>query len=347
LIHSPPLVAMRAQQLACECLVFGGCLAIGFATPADNTWLEVICGTVLTYAWLMMNGGSPLGWLVVVLTSCISDTHWIRFATAVTTTFGDVYDGYGGWAFGFIGYLIFVVFYIVHGLMLLPFDVWQAAHDRVQHLKIQPKFNMATKTTGKLLSALGINAIIVAVYLWFMTAQSVWTRGSSGYRFFSMDANAHQWNLPSRQEQLICFLAGLCWNEFMFYYVHRAMHHPRLYARLHKKHHEYSAPFALAAIYCGPIEMVLANLWPFLGVVSVFRFHGFFAYCWVANAVMGTQAHHSGYRWPWLSVTDHQPNTHDLHHEQFNVNFGNTGLLDKLHRTFRDPHEAHENRKSN
>jgi methylsterol monooxygenase len=32
------------------------------------------------------------------------------------------------------------------------------------------------------------------------------------------------------------------------------MHHGALYRRIHKQHHEFKAPFALAALYAHPIE---------------------------------------------------------------------------------------------
>jgi sterol desaturase/sphingolipid hydroxylase (fatty acid hydroxylase superfamily) len=58
--------------------------------------------------------------------------------------------------------------------------------------------------------------------------------------------------LPSswemRRDFSICVLA----REVLFYYIHRAMHHPSLYAKIHKKHHRFTAPVALAAQYVGP-----------------------------------------------------------------------------------------------
>merc|ERR1740120_477966 len=186
--------------------------------------------------------------------------------------------------------------------------------------------------------------VVALLYLMAMSAHSIWSRGSRGLRITDGDGTGALL-LPSKQEQLTCFLVGLLRNEVMFYYSHRLFHSQLLYAKVHKQHHEYTAPFALAAIYCGPIEMLLSNLWPFLGIASVYRFHVFFTYCWVANAVMGTQTHHSGYKWPWMTVLDHQPNVHDLHHELFNCNFGNVGILDYLHGTARD-HEAHYREKA-
>lgn len=321
---------MRFGRLLLECAIFGSCVLIGLVNSWQSTWTEAICSVILVVAFIIMNGGSPLGWLVVVAAQLVTDKHWASFHTGIVDTFGDVYDGYGGWAIGFIGYLIFATCYLVHGLFLLPFDFSAFGKEVAKPYKIQPNARTGMRL-DKLLPTLTVNFVVILVYLAIMTAQPVWTRGRQGYRFGGDAIDGL--SLPSKQEQLTCFVVGLLWNEVWFYYSHRALHSKKLYGKVHKKHHEYTAPFALAAIYCTPLEMVLSNLWPFLGVASVFRFHVFFTYCWVANAVMGTQTHHSGHKWPWMTILDHQPHVHDLHHEKFNVNFGNVGLLDALHGT--------------
>merc|ERR1711862_511161 len=202
------------------------------------------------------------------------------------------------------------------------------ARQAVKTIKIQPDVNILGSDPWKLVRCLAVNSVIALVFLLGMTAQVVFSRGTQGFRF---EGDPHKWSLPSKQEQVICFVLGVLWNEVMFYYSHRIMHHKSLYGKFHKQHHEYTAPFALAAIYSTPVEMLVSDLWPFLGIVSIYRFHIFFSYCWVANAIMGTQTHHSGHRWPWMSDVDAQPHVHDLPHQLFNVNFGNVGLLDKLH----------------
>jgi sterol desaturase/sphingolipid hydroxylase (fatty acid hydroxylase superfamily) len=339
---------MRPSRLLYECAFFGVAALLGIQWSWEDGPMEKACAIVMVVAWLMMNGGSPLGWLVVVGLTQVTGEHFGHFHAACVDRFGDLYDGYGGWALGMFGYVIFLVVYVVHGLALLPFDLCSYARDMAKSIKIQPnaRFNALKQLRmGKLLRTLAVNAVVTLVYLMATIAVTVWSRGSRGIRVSITGDGAGHVSLPSKQEQLACFIVGLLWNEVTFYYSHRLLHSQLLYARLHKQHHEYTAPFALAAIYCGPIEMVFSNLIPFLGISVIYRFHVFFAYCWVANAIMGTQVHHSGHKWPWITVLDHQPNVHDLHHELFNCNFGNIGILDYLHGTARD-HEAHYKEKA-
>merc|ERR1719498_672293 len=106
-------------------------------------------------------------------------------------------------------------------------------------------------------------------------------------------------------------MVGILWNDLTFYFVHRAMHESKwLYKNVHKVHHEFKSPNGLTALYCHPVECVLANFVPFsVGVifggghfVDVTIFYFF--------AVLGTQTHHCGYRWPWCTAL--QPDYHDL-----------------------------------
>ena len=62
----------------------------------------------------------------------------------------------------------------------------------------------------------------------------------------------------------------------------------------------FEAPMGLAAIYCHPLEFFLSDLMPLgAGLVAV-RTNGFAGAVWMAFAVMATQTHHCGIRWPWI-----------------------------------------------
>ena len=47
-------------------------------------------------------------------------------------------------------------------------------------------------------------------------------------------------------------------EDFVFYWAHRTLHHPMLYARVHKLHHKYKAPFSVTATFATSTEFVVS-----------------------------------------------------------------------------------------
>lgn len=91
---------------------------------------------------------------------------------------------------------------------------------------------------------------------------------------------------------------------------------------VHKKHHEFKSPTALAAVYAHPLEVLFANVLPlWVGPCVVMDSHLATWYLWIVVAVIGTQYNHAGYRLLplWL---DHNPDFHDRHHVEFEGNYG-------------------------
>ncbi|GFT99257.1 fatty acid hydroxylase domain-containing protein 2 [Nephila pilipes] len=135
--------------------------------------------------------------------------------------------------------------------------------------------------------------------------------------------------LPKIHVFVLHFIAQILSEEVFFYYSHRILHHPRLYKRFHKKHHEWKSPVGVSAIYCHPVEHVLSNVFPtFLGSV-IFGTHVVSLYGWLIFATAYGVIVHSGYHLP-LTPT---PEFHHYHHLKFNENFGVAGILDWLHGT--------------
>jgi sterol desaturase/sphingolipid hydroxylase (fatty acid hydroxylase superfamily) len=94
-------------------------------------------------------------------------------------------------------------------------------------------------------------------------------------------------------------------------------------------HLSHSAPVALMAAYCHPIEHVVSNILPI--VIGNFLFRYSLATSWIiyAIAIITTLGDHSGYHLPLL----HSPQFHDYHHLKFIENFGQSGIIDKIHGT--------------
>ncbi|PYH80088.1 hypothetical protein BO82DRAFT_393418 [Aspergillus uvarum CBS 121591] len=138
--------------------------------------------------------------------------------------------------------------------------------------------------------------------------------------------------LPTLPELLteltLCVLA----RETMYYYSHRVLHHPLLYARFHRQHHRFHTPVALATLYVHPVEHILTNVMPIAAPARLFDVH--VVTLWVFVGAVGIQAAlaHCGYRL-FETPGGWKPEVHDLHHELMTVNYGLIGLLDRVHGT--------------
>jgi len=115
-------------------------------------------------------------------------------------------------------------------------------------------------------------------------------------------------------------------EDAFHYFAHRALHHKAIYKHIHKIHHEYSAPFGLAAEYAHPVEILVLGLGtiggPFLWCsLSKGNMHIVTVYIWVICRLFQAVDAHSGYDFPWSlnkwfplwSGADH----HDYHHQAF------------------------------
>ncbi|XP_058444490.1 fatty acid hydroxylase domain-containing protein 2-like [Malaya genurostris] len=142
-------------------------------------------------------------------------------------------------------------------------------------------------------------------------------------------------NLPNVRElpSTIVVLRDLCvclfFAEIGFYYVHRFLHLRPLYRYVHKKHHEWTAPFAWTAMYCHPVEHVISNMLPPIIGIELMKSHLATAVLWFTLLIVNTIRDHCGYHLPFFP----SPEYHDYHHAKFTECFGTFGYLDLLHGT--------------
>jgi sterol desaturase/sphingolipid hydroxylase (fatty acid hydroxylase superfamily) len=86
---------------------------------------------------------------------------------------------------------------------------------------------------------------------------------------------------------------GLC-VDMWFYWSHRALHWKPLYKHVHKMHHRFKAPNAVAAVYAHPIEYLFGNV---MGVVLgpiLTNCHVYTGVFWVTFSLVSTCGSHSG-----------------------------------------------------
>ena len=120
-------------------------------------------------------------------------------------------------------------------------------------------------------------------------------------------------------------LIQLTW-EAGFFHCHRALH-KFAYKSIHKIHHQWQAPTAIAAAYSHPLEHLAGNLLPLLIAIVAFHPHYLAIVGFALDGILSTLCNHSGYEWPAGS------SAHDRHHKFFEGNYGHLGIFDWLHGT--------------
>ncbi|GHJ90467.1 hypothetical protein NliqN6_6869 [Naganishia liquefaciens] len=139
----------------------------------------------------------------------------------------------------------------------------------------------------------------------------------------------HQVPFPSWKLMAIQIAMFFVFEDMFHYFAHRALHYGPLYKHIHKMHHEYAAPFGLAAEYAHPLEVLILGTGtiggPLLYCLARPDLHIFTVYVWVTLRLFQAVDAHSGYDFPWSlqhiipfwSGADH----HDFHHMAFVNNY--------------------------
>jgi sterol desaturase/sphingolipid hydroxylase (fatty acid hydroxylase superfamily) len=141
-------------------------------------------------------------------------------------------------------------------------------------------------------------------------------------------------DLPSIMEITKHTIGFFAVYDLLFFFSHWALHSPLLYQRIHKIHHEWQTPIALAAAYAHPVEHVMSNIAPAVVATFLFRPHYLTYITFSTMGLLITLDAHSGYE--FLDTCGF----HFYHHFRFKDNYSTFGQLDRAFHTryFPPPH---------
>jgi 4-alpha-methyl-delta7-sterol-4alpha-methyl oxidase len=143
---------------------------------------------------------------------------------------------------------------------------------------------------------------------------------------------------PAVLEVIASVLFFIYLDDALYYVMHRTLHRPALYRRIHATHHQVTTPWAWAGLVMHPVEYVLTGLLTLVGPILLGS-HVVTVWVWVAVRQWVAAEGHCGYRLP-LNPSHALPGYvgnqfHDLHHAKFTGNYsGFLGYLDRRLDTF-------------
>ena len=130
----------------------------------------------------------------------------------------------------------------------------------------------------------------------------------------------------------------LMFTDFCIYWIHRGLHHPILYKRLHKPHHKWIMPTPFASHAFHPIDgfsqSVPYHVFPFIFPLNKFAYIALFTFIQIWTVMI-----HDG-EYVANSPVINGAACHTMHHLYFNYNYGQfTTLWDRLGGSYRKPND--------
>jgi lathosterol oxidase len=188
-----------------------------------------------------------------------------------------------------------------------------------------PRFlkNQVRQEIAQSLISLPIMAIFTAPIFWLEV------RGLS--KLYDVSADG-----PGRWYDFAQFPLFIAFTDYCIYWIHRGLHHPAVYKRLHKPHHKWIMPTPFASHAFHPLDGfaqgVPYHVFPFLFPLQKWAYVALFVFINIWTVLI-----HDG---EFLSVNPvvNGAACHTIHHIEFQGNYGQFSTLpDRMGGTYKKP----------
>lgn len=211
--------------------------------------------------------------------------------------------------------MIFLRYAILAALVFFIVYKWKRREWFVR--KIQQKFPKTAQVKQEIVYSLFTSLIFggMALVIFFLRKM--------GYGQLYFEVAEHGWAYLGFSFAFLVFA-----HDTYFYWVHRAMHHPRLYRRFHLVHHKSTNPTPFASFSFHPLESVLE-----FAIIPVLTLlipvHAVVFFLFTLWSILFNVLGHTGYEidpkgftrhwfFKWLNTPTH----HNMHHQLAHHNYG-------------------------
>lgn len=223
------------------------------------------------------------------------------------------------WYFCMLVFFMFAVivlrYFFIAGLFHFFFYILPSR--RWEHRKVNPRKHSKKQFLREVKWSM-TTAIIFA-----LTGALTAVAWQKGYTAFYEKVDQYGWSYL-----FLSILMLMVVHETYYYWVHRLMHHPVVYRRVHKVHHDSITTSPWTAFSFHPLEGLLESIiLPLMLMVIPVHYYALLAYLTImtfSSVVnhLNVEIYPKGFEKHWLGKWLIGATHHSLHHSEFRYNFG-------------------------